>query len=117
MSRISILKRSISTAAAAVRLCRPAFAGKCESVRCQRLPRSADQRDCKEPVARADLAPALACSGRPSATAPGRRPPIGGRVGLGAPATAARPGAEPQADHLSRVLTQRAAIIPGGNNL
>lgn len=75
MSRISNLKHSIHTATAAVLLLgllSPANANQpdavtaeqcdCRSCRCQ--------GGCKEPVARTDLAPALACSGRPSATTP-----------------------------------------------
>ena len=117
MSLISILKRSIRTAAAGL-----VFVG---------LVSPANATYQHEPVevfpdlptsATADHASAvptshLACSGRPSATASSRRSPIRGRVGLGAPATAIRPGAGPQADYLSRVLTRCAATIPGGNNL
>src|SRR6266404_1767903 len=119
MFRISFQKRSISTAVAGlvfVGLLSPANANyQRDAVAVfPDLPISATA-DRVSTVG--DLAPALACSGRPSATAPGRGTPIRGRVDMGAPATAARPGAGPQADHMSRVLTQRAGLIPGGNNV
>src|SRR5271163_388749 len=117
MSRISVLKRSISMAVAGlvlVGLLSPANAI------CQHdavavspdRPISAT-RSCLDS---ADHAPALACSGRPSATAPSRRSPTRGRPGMGAPAAAGRPRAGPQADHLPRVLTRYELIIPKRNN-
>ena len=117
MSRVSVLKRSISMAVAGLfltGLLSPANATcRHDAVAVSPdLPISATADHASD----SDHAPALACSGRPSATAPGRRSPTRDRLGMGVPAAAGRPRAGPQADHLPRGLTRYELIIPKRNN-
>ena len=109
MSRISVLKRSISTAVAGlvlVGLLSPANATcRHDAVAVSpNLPISATADHASD----SDHAPALACSGRPSATAPRRRSPTRDRLGMGCQ--------QRQADHaLDRKLIICRGCLPGTN--
>jgi hypothetical protein len=91
MSRVSILKYVFNTARAGlvfVGMLSPAHAAyQHDAVSVfPDLPKTAVSHRF---LSGADCSPALACSDRPSATAPGTRPAFGGGVIMGAAATAA----------------------------